>query len=94
MVCFTKYTLLQRRDVWALTHSLSLLIYTQCTKLRKSRGEAAKFEEGNEQKKRVLRGDRSPERRPKGNFKAGLSTRQKVSFPLPGYEVHRCMQGL
>lgn len=57
MGCFTKYTSLQGRDVWALAHCLSLLIYTRSNKLRKNRGEAAKFEEGNEQTRRVLTGD-------------------------------------
>ena len=73
--CFTKYTLLQGRDVWALTYCLSLLIYTHTIKLRKNRLEAAKFKERNEKKRKVVTGDTGfPERRPKGNFKAGFST--------------------
>ena len=74
--------ILHSKRCWALAHCLLLLIYTQHDKLRKKRSEPAKFEEENEQKRRVLTGDiGSPGRRPKGNFKAGFSPREKVSIP-------------
>lgn len=41
----------------ALAHCLPLLIYTQSIKFRAKRLETAKFEEENQQKRRVLTGD-------------------------------------
>lgn len=74
--------ILYSRDVGPSLTISHFLIYTHSIKFRKKKLEAAQLEEGNGQKRRMLAGNtRPPGRRPKGNFKAGFSPRQKVSIP-------------